>query len=80
VSVCGVNERSAVDLLSFIPSTCPCRLRGGGIAMWLLSEDIRPHLGGFAIAPYYSHAGPAMMLGEEAMSSNNGPGEPSAAT
>jgi hypothetical protein len=36
-----------------------------GIAMWLLS-DILPHLGGFAIAPYYSYAGPAMMLGEEA--------------
>jgi len=36
-----------------------------GIAMWpLIKRDPAPPCG-FAIAPYYSHAGPALMLGEE---------------
>jgi hypothetical protein len=62
-----VNERSVVDLLSFYTKHMLFPSLRWGIAMWPSAEDILPRFGGFAIAPYYSHAGPAMMLGEEAI-------------
>jgi hypothetical protein len=62
-----MNEPFVFDLPSFYTKHMFLPSSRWGIAMWPLSEDILPRLGGFAIAPYYSHAGPALMLGEEAI-------------